>query len=530
VAKDTLEPTAEPAAPRRGPGPLAPLGPRYGRVFWTAVAISACFVGFGVLATDAFNEAMQAVVDAIIENAGWAYLLVATFFLGFVVWLALSRYGSITLGAPGDEPEFRLFSWFAMLFQAGMGIGLMFWGVAEPVLHLHDPPFDQARAETASAAGLAMQYAFFHWTLHPWAMYAVVGLAIAYFSHHRGEESLQVSSVLRPVLGDRVDGAAGMAVDVLAIIATLFGVGVSLGLGTLQIAAGLHEVFGLPTGLGMELAIIGFTAVAYLLSASTPLESGIQVLSNLSMALALLFLGYFIVVGPTVLEMSALTQGIGEYGWRLLPMSLRTNAFDPDPWLGEWTVFFWATWIAWAPYVGAFIARISRGRTIRQFVVGVLLTPSLFTMLWFGVFGAAGIDADRDAGGAIGRVADEDAAVALFAFLDHFPLYGLVSGLVIFLVWIFFVAGADAGTVVLSSMSSRGELDPGRSAKLMWGVIMAGIAATLLIAGGLDALQNGAILAATPFALVMLLICWSLLKALRQDERSRRKARTFRDA
>jgi glycine betaine transporter len=530
VAQETVERTTGAPEPHPGGGPARPLRPRYGGVFWIAAAISACFVGFGVLATDPFNTALQAVVDAIIENAGWLYLLVATFFLGFVVWLAFSKYGSITLGDPGDEPEFRLFSWFAMLFQAGMGIGLMFWGVAEPVLHLHDPPFGQARPDTASAAGLAMQYAFFHWTLHPWAMYAVVGLAIAYFSHRRGQNSLQVSSVLRPVLGRRVDGAAGTVVDVLAIVATLFGIGVSLGLGTLQITAGLHEAFGLPTGLGMQLAIVGVTAVAYLLSASTPLERGIQGLSNLSMGLALLFLGYVVVVGPTVLEMSALTQGVGEYGWRLLPMSLRTNAFDPDPWLGEWTVFFWATWIAWAPYVGAFIARISRGRTIRQFVVGVLLAPSLFTMLWFGVFGAAGIDADRHAGGAIGRAAHDDAAVALFAFLDRFPLFALVSGFVIFLVWIFFVAGADAGTVVLSSMSSRGELDPGRSGKLTWGVIMAAIAATLLVAGGLDALQNGAILAATPFALIMLLVCWSLLKALRQDERSRRKGRTISDA
>jgi glycine betaine transporter len=529
VAQETVEQrTAE--GRTAVPGPARQEPPRHGSVFWITVAISLVFVVGGVVATDTVNAALQSVVHQIISKLGWLYLLIATFFLGFVVWLAFSRYGRVTLGEPGDKPEFRLFSWFAMLFQAGMGIGLMFWGVAEPVTHFHAPPFHQARPATADAAALSIQYAFFHWTLHPWAMYAVVGLAIAFFSHRRGQGTLQVSSVLRPVLGHRVDGAAGVAVDVLAIVATLFGIGVSLGLGTLQIDAGLHEAFGVPKGLGAQLAIIGVTAAAYMLSASTPLERGIQGLSNVSMVVATLFLGYFVVVGPTVLELNALTQGVGDYGWRLLPMSLRTNAFAPDPWLGTWTVFFWATWIAWAPYVGAFIARISRGRTIRQFVVGVLLAPSLFTMLWFGVFGAASIDTDRAAGGAIGRAAHQDAAVALFAFIRHYPLFDVVSGLVIFLVWIFFVAGADAGTVVLGSMSSRGELDPGRSSKMTWGLIMAAIAATLLIAGGLDALQNGAILAATPFALIMLLICWSLVKALQQDERSRREGRMRRDA
>jgi glycine betaine transporter len=496
-----------------------------GLVFWTAVGIAAAFVAAGVLATDTFNTTMGSIVGTIIDDLGWMYLLVTAFFLGFVVWLAVSRYGSVTLGPPGEEPEFGLFSWFAMLFQAGMGIGLLFWGVSEPVLHYHDPPLGQARPETAGAADAAIRYAYFHWTLHPWAIYAVVGLAVGYFSHRLGERSLQISTVLRPVFGDRVDGAVGYTIDVLAIMATLFGVAVSLGLGTLQIDAGLHRAFGVPSGIGTQLGIIAVTAAAYMASASTPLERGIRGLSNLSMILAVMLLGYFLVVGPTVLELNVFTQGLGDYAAHVVPMSTQTSAFRPDPWLGEWTLFFWATWIAWAPYVGAFIARISRGRTIREFVVGVLLAPSLFSMAWFGVFGAAGIDSDRRTHGAIGRAAQSDAATGMFDFIEQFPAVGLISGLTIFLVWIFFVAGADAGTVVLGSMSAHGVLNPRTSTKLTWGVIMGAIAATLLAAGGLDALQNGAIIAATPFVLLMVLICVSLLKALREHEGRRGVAR-----
>ena len=488
-----------------------------GTVFWTAVGISAVFVLAGVLLTEPFNEGLAAIVGVIKDGLGWFYLLAATFFLIFVLYIAFSKYGKLTLGAPGDKPEFGLFSWFAMLFQAGMGIGILFWGVGEPILHYNHPPLGQAEAATPEAANLSLQYAFFHWGLHPWAMYATVGLAVGYFSYRRGLNNLRISTVFRPVFGDRVDGGLGKAIDIVSIMATLFGVAVSLGLGTLQIDAGLNQTFGTPSGTGMQMGIIAVTAVAYMLSASTPIEKGVQTLSNVSMILAFVLLVYFFVVGVPLLALNAMTQEVGLYGINLLPMSLRTNAFDPDPWLGDWTIFFWATWIAWAPYVGAFIARISRGRTIRQFVVGVLAAPTLFTVVWFSVFGAAGINEDRKGQGALGDAVSEDAAVAFFEFIDLFPLAGVISVLVIFLIWIFFVAGADAGTVVLGSMSTGGVLNPKRVTKLTWGVIMGAIAAILLAAGGLDALQNGAILAATPFAVLMLIMCYSLLKAMKED-------------
>ena len=489
---------------------------QFGSIFYITVGISLAFVVAGVFATKAFNDALASTVGWIIDKLGWFYLLSSTFFLVFVLVLAFSKYGSIRLGKPDDKPEFGRFAWFAMLFQAGMGIGLLFWGVAQPLLHYRTPPFQQEEPGSPEAAELGLQFSYFHWTLHLWAIYAVVGLAVAYFSFVRGTESLRISSVFRPLIGDRVDGPIGKVIDVISIIATLFGVAVSLGLGTLQINAGLGEVFGVPVGVPVQLVIITVTAVGYMLSASTPIEKGVNILSQASIVLAVVLLLYLVVVGPTVLQLNAFTQGVGDYVSGLVPMSLQMDAFNPSPWLGDWTIFFWATWIAWAPYVGAFIARISRGRTIREFLLGVMIAPSIFTMLWFAVFGATAIDVDKATDGVVSDAAAKDPAVALFTFLDEFPLFLFTAILALFLIWIFFVAGADAGTIVLGSMSA-GVLDPNRTNKLTWGLVMGALAAILLVAGGLDALQNGAILAATPFAVIMLVMCWSLTRAISED-------------
>ena len=504
---------------------------RLGVVFWATVAIAGAFVLWGVLFTDNFTSATGTIVGWITEGLGWLYMLITTFFLGFVIYLAFSRYGKIKLGQPDDEPEFGYFAWFAMLFQAGMGIGLVFWGVAEPLTHYNTPHLGLTEARTPEAASLALQTAFFHWCLHPWAMYATIGVAVAYFTYRRGMSNLQISTVFRPLIGDRVDGPVGNAIDILAILATLFGVAVSLGLGTLQIAAGLSTVFGLPDGVGMLLIIVAVTAVAYMLSAATPIEKGINYLSQASMYLAFLLLVYFLVVGPTLLQLNTFTEELGVYLANLVPQSLRMSAFDPQEaeWLGSWTIFFWATWIAWGPYVGAFIARISKGRTIREFIVGVLIGPSLFSMIWFSVFGAAGIRLDNRTNGDLGEaVANDGASVALFEFLGQYPLALLTSLLALFLVFIFFVAGADAGTVVLGSMSAGGVLNPKTSIKLTWGVIMAGLAVALLLAGGggpdaLSGLTNGAILAATPFGILMVPMCYGLYKTLKTDYREERR-------
>src|SRR5215210_2495486 len=502
-----------------------------GSVFWITLAISAAFCLWGVFALESFSSVLSGIVGWITTDLGWVYMLITSFFLVFVIYLAFSRYGKIKLGQPDDEPEFGYFAWFAMLFQAGMGIGLVFWGVAEPITHYNTPPLGLAEARTPEAATLALQTAFFHWCLHPWAMYATIGVAVAYFTYRRGMQNLQISTVFRPLIGDRVDGPMGKAIDVIAILATLFGVAVSLGLGTLQIAAGLNKVFGLPNGIPLMLIIIGVTAVAYMLSASTPIDKGVNYLSQASMYLAFLLLIYFLVIGPTILQLNTFTQELGVYLGNIVPQSLRMSAFDPREaeWLGSWTIFFWATWIAWGPYVGAFIARISRGRTIREFIVGVLIGPSLFSMIWFSVFGAAGIRLDNQTGGNLGEaVANDGAAIALFEFLGQYPLALLTSLVALFLVFIFFVAGADAGTIVLGSMSAGGVLNPKTRIKLTWGVIMAALAVALLLAGGggpdaLGGLTNGAILAATPFGILMVPMCYGLFKTLRTDFREERK-------
>jgi len=502
----------------------------FGAVFWVTIIISAAFVLWGTLSTDTFSSVLTAIVGWITSSLGWVYMLITAFFLIFVIVLALSPYGKIKLGRDEDEPEFGYFAWFAMLFQAGMGIGLVFWGVAEPVFHYNDPPLGMAEPRTPEAASLAMQTGFFHWTLHPWAMYATVGLAVAYFSYRKGMSSLRLSMVFRPLIGDRVDGPIGQVIDIIAIIATLFGVAVSLGLGTLQIASGLNAIFGIPSTLTLLLIIIAVTAVAYMISASTPVEKGINYLSQGSMYLAVLLLAYFFVVGPTLLQLNTFTQEIGGYLINLVPRSVNLSAFNQEEqaWLSSWTIFFWATWIAWGPYVGAFIARISRGRTIREFVVGVLVGPSIFSMIWFAVFGASGIRLDNQTNGQLyGAVSNDGAAVAMFEFLGSYPLPLLTSLVTLFLIYIFFVAGADAGCVVLGSMSS-GVMEPRTTIKLTWGIVMAAIAAVLLVVGGggataLTGLTNGAILAATPFGILMVPMCYGLYKTIAADYREERR-------
>ncbi len=493
-----------------------------GIVFYITIVISLAFVAWGVFLTSSFDAVTRTALEFVVADLSWFYLIVTTFFLAFVLFLAFSRYGKIKLGKEDEEPEFGMFSWFAMLFQAGMGIGVIFWGVSEPVIHYAtQPPYGGAEPNTPEAARLSIQYSFFHWGLHAWAIYAVVALAVAYFNFRKDKPGL-ISAVLSPLIGDRANGPLGKAIDTLAILATLFGVAVSLGLGTLQIGAGLSESFGISNGVGPQLIIIGVTTVAFMLSASTAINKGVNYLSQASIYLAAVLLLYFIVLGPTVVQINAFTQGLGNYLGELIPMSFTMNAFNQDtPFLSSpaGTLFLFATWIAWAPYVGVFVARVSRGRTIREFVIGVLVAPSLANALWFAVFGGAAIDYDRNAGGVISSAAQSDPALGLFTFLQAYPLPLITSVLAILLLFIFFVAGADAATIVLGRMSAGGALNPGRVLRLVWGAIMAAIAAVLLLTGGLEALERASILAGLPFALIMIAMCWSLYKGLSEDAR-----------
>ncbi|SFD68223.1 glycine betaine transporter [Actinopolyspora alba] len=489
-----------------------------GVVFFVSVAVSALVVLWGVAAPKGFEAATNRLFDHVVSDLSWLFLLAANLFLVFVIYLGLSRYGRIKLGKKDDRPDFGRLSWFAMMFQAGMGPSIIFWGLAEPLSHYVNVPFGLAEPGSEEAAGVAVQYSFFHWALHPWAIYATAGLAVAYFTHYKGEKAL-VSAIFRPLIGDRVDGPVGKTIDILAVLAVVFGIAVALGQAGLQITAGLGQTFGLPTVMLVQLLVLGLTTAAFMVSATTRIEHGIKWLANISMLIAPLLLVFYFVVGPTVTQLNVLTEGIGNYLTNIVPMSFRLDAFSTNTdWLGSWTVFYWSWWIAWAPYVGMFMARISRGRSIREFVGATVLVPSVVSIIWIAVFGGAALRLARDgqASDIAGTVAQSPAA-GMFVFIQQYPLPVLLSIITLVVLWVFFVAGADAGTVVLGELSTGGSANPKVWVRLLWGLLLAGVAAVLLVSGGLGALQKASVLIGTPFTVVLIGICVALHKTLSRE-------------
>jgi choline/carnitine/betaine transport len=489
-------------------------------VFGVAAVLALAFVAWGFLAPSNLGDASGTALGWVITNLGWLFVLLASSFVVFVIWLAASRYGRIPLGRDDEEPEFRTVSWIAMMFSAGMGIGLMFFGVSEPLSHYVSPPPRTVDAETPEAISTAMSTTLFHWSLHPWAIYAVVGLAIAYGTFRRGRRQL-ISSAFAPLFGERrTSGPAGKVIDVLAIFATLFGSAASLGLGALQIGSGA-EILGWAGELGNSLlvVIIVILTIAFVASAVSGIAKGIQYLANTNMVLALVLAVFVFVAGPTVFILDLLPTTLGNYFADLGEMAARTEASGGDPmavWLSGWTVFYWAWWISWTPFVGMFIARISRGRTVRQFVAGVLLVPSVVSLIWFAIFGGAGIGVQRDGADVAGAGSPEG---QLFGVLEQFPLATVMTVLVMALVAIFFVSGADAASIVMGSLSERGTIEPSRKTVVFWGVVMGAVAAIMLLVGeeALTGLQNITIVAALPFAVVMVGLALSLAKDLRSD-------------
>ena len=484
-------------------------------VFGVAAAISTAFVLWGVLDSEGVATVADDVLSWVISTFGWVFVLSTAAFLVFAAVLAFSRFGRVRLGMDDDRPEFRTVSWIAMMFSAGMGIGLMFFAVAEPISHLTAPPAGTARAGSEAAAQQAMSLSYFHWALHPWAIYAIVGLALAYFTFRRGLPNL-ISSAFYPLLGDRIHGPIGRSIDILAIFATLFGSATSLGLGALQINSGLDFLWGVESSNGVAVGIIAVLTLCFVVSAVSGVHRGIQWLSNTNMVVAIGLLVFLLVVGPTVFQFETLVESIGGYLTTIVPASFRTGAFGDEEWLSAWTIFYWAWWISWAPFVGTFIARISRGRTIREFVVGVLLIPSGVSFAWFAVFGGAAIDLQLSGAANLGEIVGTP-EVALFTTLEEFPLSGITSFVVIVLVALFFISGADAASLVMGMLSSYGSLSPRRSVTVVWGVSTGAAAAILLLADGLSALQQAAIIAAAPFTLVMIGLCVSLFKGLAAD-------------
>lgn len=487
-----------------------------------SAGVIAALVAWGVVAPAHLGAVFDTALAAITRNFGWFYLWIVFGLVLMALVLAVTRYGDLKLGAEDEEPEFSVGAWFAMLFAAGMGIGLVFWGVAEPVSHYGAPPPGIA-PNTPEAANAAMRYSFFHWGVHPWAVYSVVALAIAFFQFRRGASGL-VSSAVQS-LPWRAIAALGPLANILAVIATAFGVAASLGMGALQINSGLNAFAGLPVSPASQVGIIVVTTVLFLASAVTGVTRGIKWLSTFNLGLAGILALAVLLFGPTVAIVDTFTTTLGSYLSDFVRMSLRMTPFRDDTWVGGWTVFYWAWWVSWSPFVGLFIARVSRGRTIREFILGTVAVPTLAAFLWFSVFGGTALNLEIMHGVPIAEAVKADVSTALFALFAALPLSQLMSAAATVLVLVFFVTSGDSATLVLAMMSAKGQADPPARMKIGWGVLVAGIAITLLLAGGIKAVQTATIVFALPFTLVIILMAVALWRGVKEDwtEQDRRE-------
>ncbi|MFE9445394.1 BCCT family transporter [Streptomyces sp. NPDC006602] len=495
-------------------------GGRLGSVFWTSLGISAIFVAWAVLFTDNLNKVTNTSLNWVTATFGWSYLVITLAILIFLVFLAFSPAGNMRLGKDGDRPEFSTPTWFAMILSAVMGIGLVSYGVAEPISHLATPPHGLAEPNTPAAAVRALQYSYFDWGLQAWAIFAVFGLAIAYSTHRKGRRTL-VSQLFEPLLGDRVNGPIGKTIDVLAVFATLFGTTTSLGLGALQVNNGLGRLWGMPVNNVSQVLIIAAVTSIFTLSAVTGVSKGIKFLSQGSTLLAIALFVFMLIVGPAVFIANLYIESLGQWATDFFRMSLQGTAFGGLEWMQWWTYFMMAWWVSWGAFVGVFLARISRGRTIRGFITGVLVVPSVVFFTWFAVFGGTAIHVDMFEGGDIAKQTAADINSAFFATLDHFPLAGVTSVIAIILVVMFFVSGADANTYVLSMMTSDGSLTPRRWVLILWGVLTGVTAVVLMLAGGLNALQNTVIVTSLPFLLIIAGLTVSFWKELSADRKEK---------
>nr|MBO2509220.1 choline transporter [Gammaproteobacteria bacterium] len=488
-------------------------------VFFGSAILICATVAYCMLFPTQAQQTFGQVQEWIVNNASWFYVLAVALILISVVFLATSRYGDLKLGPDHSQPEYRNLTWFAMLFCAGMGIGLMFFGVAEPLMHYAAPPVGEP--QSVQAAREAMKLTFFHWGLHAWSIYAIVALILAFFSFRHGLP-LTLRSALYPLIGARIHGPIGHAVDIFAILGTVFGVATSLGYGVLQINSGLHHLFGVPVSVPVQVALIAGTCALATLSVASGLNRGIRILSELNMGLAVLLLLFVLVLGPTVFLLKTFVQNTGSYLSEIVSKTFNLYAYEPTDWIGGWTLLYWGWWLSWSPFVGLFIARISRGRTIREFVCGVLFVPAGFTLLWMTVFGDTAIHLVLQEG--VGSLLDTvraDSSLALFAFLEQLPLSGLMSSLAVLMVVIFFVTSADSGALVVDMLASGGQERTPLWQRLFWSILIGVVAVALLLADGLKALQTATIASALPFAMVLLAATWGLFKALRLDATKR---------
>ena len=480
--------------------------------------ISCFFIIVSITLTLVFEKeaekTFQSIQYAVAENADWFFILVINLFLVFIVYLALGKFGKLRIGGQNAKPEFKKSSWFAMLFSAGMGIGLLFFGVAEPVNHFANPPM--AEPETAAAAQEAMNFTFLHWGFHAWGVYALVGLSLAYFTYSRGLP-LTIRSVFYPFLGDKIYGKIGDAIDIFAVLATLFGLATSLGFGVQQIASGLNHVFGLPNGiLTQVLLIVGITMIATT-SVVLGVDKGVKILSEWNMRIAVVLLLLALILGPTVFIFRSFVENTGSYFYNFLKISTWSETYTNGSWQNNQTIFYWGWWIGWSPFVGMFIARISKGRSVREFILGVLLVPSLVTFFWMSTFGSSAIQQAMTGDGAIINAVNDNIDTALFVFFQDYPLSMIINVVAIILIAGFFITSSDSGSLVVDSLTSGGKIDSPIGQRIFWAVTEGAVAAVLLIGGGLQALQTATIVTGLPFAFILLFMCYSLYKGLNED-------------
>ncbi|MDO8861880.1 BCCT family transporter [Haliea sp. E1-2-M8] len=491
---------------------------RPGWVLYLSLLLLLAFVALGVWAPELLASRAEQALHFTTEHFGWLYLFATTGFLVFCLAVALSDYGRIRLGSDGEVPEFPYPAWLGMIFSAGMGVGLVFWGVAEPITHYNAPPLGLAPAGTPEAASLGMRYSLFHWGFHQWANFAVVGLAIAYVRFRQQRPGL-ISEAFRASLGDRVDGGLGHAINVLAVVSTVFGVATTLGLGVIQINSGLVSVAGIAFATSSQLAILGGIAVIVLLCSLTPLESGVRYLSDANMLLAAGLLLFVFFAGPTDFITAALTNALGDYFGNVIGMSLLMTPYTGEDWVERWTIFYWAWGLSWAPFVGSFIARISRGRTIREFVLGVIGMPVLLSAVWFATFGGTALYQELFGEPGIAAAVKAEISSGLFLMLQVLPGADVLAVLVLILIVLFVITSANSATFVLGMFTGKGVLTPSRWLRLTWGVMQTLVAAVLLLSGGLGALRTMSIVAAFPFMVLMIFMAVSLLQSLRNERR-----------
>ncbi|HBN15119.1 BCCT family transporter [Pseudohongiella sp. SYSU M77423] len=486
------------------------------QIFVTAAAIAIVFVAFAIPFHEPFAYAFGLVGSFTFQYFGWFYVASVSGLLIFLIWIAFSKYGGIRLGADEETPQYSTETWFAMLFAAGIGTILMFWGVAEPLSHFANPPMAGIEPQTVDAAKHAMNVALYHFGLHTWTIFTLPALAIAYFSY-RKNLPMRISSVFYPVLGDRIFGPIGWTIDIIALLGTLFGVAVSVGLGTLQLNSGLNVVFGVPIGVMSQIVIVAVITIIATVSVALGLDRGIKRLSEINIVLALIVMLFVWLAGPTLFITSGIVQNFGNYMQNLPWMAFWTEAYQGTSWQQSWTVFYWAWTISWAPYVGIFIARISRGRTIRQFVLGALLAPMAFTLVWFSVFGLAAIDQELNQGIDLVTQVENNVAIALFDFLATFPLPTLMSGISLIVIVVFLTTSADSAALVVDQLS-RNDIQPSLvRQRIFWTFLLGAIAGTLMLGGGLDALQNVITTLGFPFCVLLVFMAYSLRRSLHQD-------------